>query len=179
MLQVKAGEVQKLGLLYERHKKALFGFYYKMTRSCQLSEDLVQIVFIKILKSKHTFVGDGKFITWMFHIARNALHDHFRKNKHAHLHVVEDQANELVSDDNLEQQHEADDNIEKLFAAIDLLSVEKKELLVMSRFENLKYKEIGVILGCSEGAVKMKIRRTLIELKDLYLKIETGDEHVA
>lgn len=179
MLQVKAGEVQKLGLLYERHKKALFGFYYKMTRSCQLSEDLVQIVFIKILKSKHTFVGDGKFITWMFHIARNALHDHFRKNKHAHLHVVEDQANELVSDDNLEQQHEADDNIEKLFTAIDLLSVEKKELLVMSRFENLKYKEIGVILGCSEGAVKMKIRRTLIELKDLYLKIETGDEHVA
>ncbi len=179
MLQVKAGEVQKLGLLYERHKKALFGFYYKMTRSTQLSEDLVQTVFMKILNSKHTFVGDGKFITWMFHIARNALHDHYRKNKHAHLHVVEEQASELVADVNLAAQHEADVSIDKLFTAIDLLTVEKKELLVMSRFENLKYKEIGEILNCSEGAVKMKIRRTLIELRDLYQKLEAGDEHVA
>lgn len=178
MLQVKAGEVQKLGLLYERHKKALFGFFYKMSRSTTLSEDLVQIVFIKILQSKHTFVGDGKFVTWMFHIARNALHDHYRKNKHAHLNVVEDEAIQLSADEDVETQFDTEQTIGKLFKAIDLLSLEKKELLVMSRFENLKYTEIGEIIGCSEGAVKMKIRRTLIELRDLFNRLEAGESDV-
>ncbi len=179
MLQVKAGEVQKLGLLYERHKKALYGFFYKMSRSNTISEDLVQTVFIKILKSKHTFVGNGKFVTWMFHIARNVLHDHYRKNKHAHLNVVEDQANELASAETVEGQFDSEQTIDRLFKAIDLLSIEKKELLIMSRFENLKYQQIGEIIGCSEGAVKMKIRRTLIELRDLFNRLESGAEDVA
>ena len=61
MLQVKAGEVQKLGLLYERYKKRLFGFFYQMNKDASLSEDLVQNVFIKILKYKHTYTEESKF----------------------------------------------------------------------------------------------------------------------
>ena len=51
MLSVKEGEIQKLGLLYERYKKRLFGFFFQMNKDANLSEDLVQNVFVKILKS--------------------------------------------------------------------------------------------------------------------------------
>ena len=183
MLQVKAGEVKKLGLLYERHKKALFGFFYKMNRSQSVSEDMVQTVFIKILSSKHTFVGHGKFITWMFHIARNVIHDHYRKNKHTHLQVLEGEGEgeveSLRSAEDVEDKYDSEQTIQNLFKAIDLLDLEKKEIIIMSRFENLKYQEIGAIIGCSEGAVKMKIRRTLIELRDLYNRLESGAADVA
>jgi len=81
MLKVKNGDLDHLGLLYERYKKQLFGFFYNLNRDKDLSEDLVQNTFIRIIKYKHGFKGDGEFKSWMFHIARNVNIDHFKKNK--------------------------------------------------------------------------------------------------
>lgn len=179
MLQVKAGETQKLGLLYERHKKALYGFYYKMCRSVSLSEDMVQTVFIKILQSKHTFIGNGQFITWMFHIARNVMHDHYRKNKHAHLQVFEDYGDQTPDQFDLETNLENQHSVDHLFRALNALSLDKRELLVMSRMNGMKYKEIAEIVGSNENAIKVKIHRALKELKTLYDQLESGAAHVA
>ena len=81
MLKVKEGQNHNLGLLYERYKKRLFGFFYKMNKDAGLSEDLVQNVFVRVLKYKHTFSEESKFITWIFQIARNEMYDEFKKQK--------------------------------------------------------------------------------------------------
>ena len=81
ILQLKDGQTDKLGLLFERYNKGLYGFFYRLTSDSDASEDLVQNVFIKILKYKHTYHGDGKFSTWMFHMARNMFADHYKKMK--------------------------------------------------------------------------------------------------
>jgi RNA polymerase sigma-70 factor (ECF subfamily) len=73
MLQVKAGQVDQLGLLFERYHRILFSFFYNLNRNVEMSEDLVQNVFMRILKYKHRFKGDGEFKTWMFHIAKNVI----------------------------------------------------------------------------------------------------------
>ena len=83
MLKVKNGDTHKLGLLYERYKKRLFGFFYQMNKDASLSEDLVQNVFVKILKYKHTYTEESKFVVWLFQIARNTSYDNFKKNKKA------------------------------------------------------------------------------------------------
>jgi RNA polymerase sigma factor (sigma-70 family) len=80
MGEVRSGDLDKLGLLFERHKDALFGYFYRNTHSAEISEDLVQSVFLRILKYRARFSGDGKFTTWMYHIAHNVHTDHFKKN---------------------------------------------------------------------------------------------------
>src|SRR5689334_1298700 len=81
MLKVKAGDVDKMGLLFERYHRKLFGFLYHMTGQSSISEDLVQNVFYRMLKYRHTFTGEGEFRTWMYHLARNVLADAAKQNK--------------------------------------------------------------------------------------------------
>ncbi len=68
MLMVKSGEIDRLGLLFERYKKPLFGYFYRTFHDKETSEDLVQNVFIRILKYRSKFTGYGKFSSWMYRI---------------------------------------------------------------------------------------------------------------
>src|SRR5215831_3493092 len=81
MLAVRNGEVAKLGVLFDRHHRSLFDFFAKMTGSRATAEDLVQDVFFRILKYRGTFRDESRFKAWMFHIARNARVDHYKKHQ--------------------------------------------------------------------------------------------------
>lgn len=81
MLKVKSGDLDKMSLLFERHHRPLYGFLFHSTGQKESSEDMVQNVFYRMLKYRHTFKGEGKFKTWMYHLARNVLNDYVKKNK--------------------------------------------------------------------------------------------------
>ncbi len=121
MIAVRDGDVGRLGLLFERYKRPLYGFFYGMNRSQELSEDLVQNTFLRILKYRHLFRGDGDFRTWMFHIARNVSHDHFRKDKLKWKESVDDWQNKLSHDDNKEGEMELGEKNAMLVLAMDRL----------------------------------------------------------
>lgn len=172
MLKVKEGDLGKLGLLFERYKRPLYGFFYGLTKNGEVSEDLVQNVFFRILKYRYLFRGEGDFKTWMFHIARNVNNDHFRKNKLNAKDSLEDWQERLGSDENRSTEIQNDEELQILSMAMDRLPVDKREILLLSKFQDKKYKEIGEIIGCSEGAVKVKVFRALQELKEVYRKLE-------
>lgn len=172
MTKVKNGDLDKLGLLFERHKKPLFGFFYGMNKNRDVSEDLVQNVFFRILKYRYLFRGDGDFKTWMFHIARNVNHDHFKKSKWRQNDTLEYWENHLSSPDNRQTEFHADEEMHMLSLALGRLSDDKREVILLSKYHEKKYREIGEILGCSEGAVKVKVFRALQELKEVYKKLE-------
>src|SRR3954470_17628517 len=80
MIAVRAGEIRRLGELFERHHRPLYGFFVRLTNQPSASEDLVQIVFYRILKYRHTYRDEGKFSAWIYHLARKVAADHFRKH---------------------------------------------------------------------------------------------------
>jgi RNA polymerase sigma-70 factor (ECF subfamily) len=177
MLQVKAGDLDKMGLLFERYHKPLFGFLFHMTGQREASEDMVQTVFYRMLKYRHTFTGDGEFRSWMYHLARNVLADHAQKHKQTAYHDDVDTIAERIgggatADELLQQQQETD----LLQYALTKLSSDNREVLILSRFQELKYEEIARILNTTEGAVKVRIHRAMTALKNIYLRIENGSK---
>ncbi len=173
MLKVKSGETFRLGLLYERYKKKLFGFFFQMNKDADLSEDLVQNVFIRVLKYKHTYTEESKFITWLFKIARNVSYDDFKKNKeYRHQKDIVNVENRISSPDSIEEKMIYKENVSILKIALQKLSYEKREILLLSKYKELKYKEIGEVIGCNEGAARTKVHRALNELKDFFLVLE-------
>jgi RNA polymerase sigma factor (sigma-70 family) len=172
MEKVKNGDLDKLGLLFERYKKPLFGFFYGINRDSELSEDLVQNVFVRILKYRTVFRGEGEFRTWMFHIARNVSHDHYRKKRVDARDSIEDWQDHISEGENRFTEYQKEEDMQLLAMAMNRLPDEKREVLLLSKYQDKKYKEIAELLGCTESAVKVKVFRALQELKVLYREIE-------
>ena len=171
MLKVKAGDIDKLGLLYERNHKNLFGFFWRMSGNKEVSKDLVQTVFYRMLKNRTHYKGKGKFISWMYQIARNLWIDHCKKNRR--IDFMDDMERwELKEGLNTDEQIEREEQLRQLRMALQNLSEEKKEVLILSRYQGLKYSEIARVLNTSEGAIKIRVFRALADLRELYLKIE-------
>jgi RNA polymerase sigma-70 factor (ECF subfamily) len=168
MLQVRNGEVEMLGVLFDRYQAPLFNFYSKMTQDRTVSEDLVQEVFLRILRYRQTYRPDTTFRTWMYQIARNTRLDQVRKTRPEAPFASEPVA--PTSLNSAQQQQEA----ALLQRALMRLPEDKRELLVLSRFQELKYDEIARLLGCEVGAVKVRVHRALQQLRQIFLQLESG-----
>ena len=171
MQLVRSGDIDKLGLLFERYKAPLFGYYYRTTRDVEISEDLVQSVFLRILKYRHRFSNEGKFSTWMYHIAHNVYKDYIKKSN-SYQNSVDFSEKETVDFNTAEELVLKRENICLIEKALCLLSNDHREILVLSRYQGLKYKEIGEILGCSVGAVKVRVFRAITNLKRTYSELK-------
>jgi RNA polymerase sigma factor (sigma-70 family) len=172
MLKVKAGDLDKMGLLFERHHRPLYGFLFHMTHQRESSEDMVQNVFYRMLRYRHTFNGSGEFATWMYHLARNVLKDHVKKNKTtAQAYNLDGLAEKIGGGPLPNEPIEKKQDWNTLHSAMTNLSPENREILVLSRFQGLKYNEIALIMEMTEGAVRVRIHRAIQSLKNIYLQI--------
>lgn len=179
MLAVRDGELDALGELFERHHGPLFGFLVKLTGNRSAAEDIVQTVFQRMLKYRHTYRNDGSFTAWMYHLARRCSADFFRKSSAApHATDPADLQQHVDEAPHAAQHATTHDDHELLRMALSRLHHGDREVLLLSRFQELSFAEISGILECSVGAAKVRAHRALRELRDVYFELLHSKQRV-
>jgi len=170
---VADGDASCLATLFERHHKAVYQFCLQMTRHPTESEDLVQDVFIKILRKAGTFRGEGLFKAWMFNIARNITLDHIRKSKRRHSESLDDEMmNENATDQrSAEQSAAGKQKVNLVVQALAKLPKAAQQVIWLGRFQFENYDELGQALGCNAGTARVRMHRAMALLNSTYISI--------
>ena len=166
MQKVKEGNLQEMGILFERYHVRLYNYFLKLTADKPVSQDLTQNLFYRILKYRHTYKEENSFKSWIYQMARN-LHADYRKQMKK---VDEKFMNtELYPVDILDvREGFEEDDYERLEKALSQLNAEQKEIIVLSRFQGLKYEEISAIVDQSVPAIKVAMHRAIKQLRGIY-----------
>ncbi len=168
MAQIQEGHLDLLGVLFSRHSKRAYRLCYRMVGDGHTSEDLVQESFLRVLRYRKNFRGDSHFSTWLYRIVTNVCLDHL----HARSKEVA-AFDELVAESaNFDSEMAPDDSdVGIVEAAFEALSPGQRELLVMSRIDGVGYREIAAHYGVTEGAARVRVHRTVRELKSSVTKL--------
>lgn len=172
MFQVKAGQLDKLALLYEANKLALFNFFLRSGNNRALSEDFVQETFMRVLAYRTSFQGTSTFKSWLYGIARNTAADHFRKSGNNQNHSDID--DEDVSDNACLVDEISTSQQQLMFQrSLEKLEPEHRDIILLSRFQQLNYQEIANLLDCNLNTLKARMRNALGKLQTNYQKLNS------
>jgi RNA polymerase sigma factor (sigma-70 family) len=173
MTLIREGRIEMLAILFERHQIHLFNFFLRLTGQRGMSEDLVQEVFLRVLKYRGSYRAGAPFQPWLFQIARNAHWKHL-KGIRPDL-SVEDHAVEAADPSEGPLGHlENRSDLAQLGQALLRLPARKREVLLLSRNPDLSYQDLADQFECTVGAVKVQVHRALKDLRKSFLELQGG-----
>src|ERR1041384_7422605 len=174
---VQAGDFSPASEIYDRYSARIYNFTYRFLRNSEAAEDATQEVFVKMLKHANQFNGEAKLSTWLFSIAANWCRDYLRKGDNK----PKDSDDVLVmlpaaATDSPHHRLEQRENQLRIQKALEMLTPDQREAILLSRYQGLSYAEIAQISGCSQGAVKTRVFRAMETLKKaLVVDLRGGD----
>lgn len=171
MEAVKNGDLQQASVLFDRYNKRIFHFLARMTMDRELAEDLTQNVFLRLIKYRNSYRQDARFQPWIYQVARNIFSDHYQTQKNTHSGFVDvEKISDYMAD--TDETKTMDEQEKLLHASMAKLDAEQRELLVLTRFERMKYEEVAVIMNTSVANIKVRVHRAIAKLREHYFELE-------
>ncbi|WP_339629913.1 sigma-70 family RNA polymerase sigma factor [uncultured Maribacter sp.] len=167
------GDERAIEALINRHNSRLTGFIYSKVGDRELTEDIFQDTFMKVIRTlkKGAYNEEGKFLPWVMRIAHNLVIDHFRKNNRMPMYNSKESYNifSLLGDDklNAEKQLIKEQIDSDLLKMIKELPEDQQEVLEMRIYKDMSFKEISDNTGVSINTALGRMRYALINLRKL------------
>ena len=172
MQAVRDGHIEQLGVLFDRYHARIHALCSRLTRQSDAADDLAQETFLRVLRYRDSYRGESKFSTWLYRLACNLCHDHFARGQRDRatggLHLVENAADTRAV--------ERDERHELLEHAMARLPMDRREVLVLTRYHDLAYDDVARVLECTPAAARVRAHRALNELREIYRELE-GRQH--
>jgi len=174
MMRVRAGDADSFGLLLNRHRGPLVGFFYRMLRDQALAEDLAQEVFLRVYQARERYEPEAKFTTWLYRIATNLALNAIRDRKEAAVEKPQDgEAPDAASlaerlpdgKPSAEQQLVESERARVIWEAVESLAENQRAAVVLHKYQDVDYRQIVAILEVSESAVKSLLFRAYENLR--------------
>ncbi len=168
MEKVKEGNLSEMSLLFERYHHKLYNFFFRMGLGRDISQDMTQNLFYRMIRYRHTYKDGACVKSWIYQIARN-LHSDYRnrEKREGDLFVTSGLFPSDVAETTDSYEEE---DFDKLETALMTLNDDQRELIILSRYQRLKYEEISPIVNQSVPAIKVAIYRAIRQLRCVYFK---------
>ena len=171
------GDSVAFKVLMDRHARKLYNFLIRSSGRKDLAEDLLQEVFLRVVRRAESFKGQAKFTTWMYTIARNLIIDTARRERHRKTIALDapaygDDAQGETRLDRTPDQAPTPDRgaadarfTARLEDALQALPEEQREVFLLREVEGLKFREIAEILNLPANTIKSRMRYALEALR--------------
>lgn len=167
MEKVRDGETKQLAVLFERYHRALYRYCMAIVGRAVAAEDCVQEAFRRVLHYRSSYRPGLNFRIWLYRIARNAAMDQVPDRAYAAVAENEDDA------PGPEHVAITRQDAELLQQALMGIAPGYREVLALARFQDLRAREIAIVIGAEEGAVRVKLHRALRALTREFHRITT------
>ncbi|WP_026729193.1 RNA polymerase sigma factor [Flavobacterium denitrificans] len=170
------GNEVALSTLIKRHESKIYGFIYSKIADRDISNDIFQDTFIKVIKTlkSNSYNEEGKFLPWVMRISHNLIVDHFRKTKKMPMYRETEEFSifSVMSDDSLTVEGKMIlDQVEiDLKRLIEELPDDQKEVLVMRMYQDMSFKEISELTDVSINTALGRMRYALMNLRKIIEK---------
>jgi RNA polymerase sigma-70 factor (ECF subfamily) len=156
--------------LVEQYSSRLYGYLYRLVGSRTEAEDLLQEVFVRLVKTIGKYRHDGRFDGWLFRIATNLVRDRVRRSRSrpagGDAEVLRDLAADGPASDPAARVRLAEER-DRLQWALEQLSPAEREVVMLRHFTELSFKEIAEMMGTPVGTALARAHRGLAHLREL------------
>jgi len=173
--RIQRGDADAFGQLYYRYHDPVYAYVLRQTGSPADAEDITAGVFLYVLENIGGFTWRGAgFAAWLFRIAHNDVVDYFRRHGKGSREVtLTEEILERPASIRVEEQAEMAWDEQRLRDAITTLSEDQQQVVLLKLMMNFSNRQVGAVLGKSEGAVKALTHRALLALRK---KMEPEEE---